>query len=106
LVQWWASEQKGYSVIPLAFWWLSLMGGVALLGYAISRHDPVIVTGQAMGLFVYARNLMLTHKRKSASVKTTSMRFTPAEIGAPPGCNSLNRGAIDVNHDPRVASSG
>jgi lipid-A-disaccharide synthase-like uncharacterized protein len=59
LVQWLVSERRRDSVVPVAFWWLSLFGGAALLAYAISRRDPVIITGQAMGLFVYARNLML-----------------------------------------------
>src|SRR4051794_40143152 len=62
LVQWIASEKKRDSVVPVAFWWLSLLGGLALLSYAISRRDPVIIVGQAMGLFVYVRNLMLVAK--------------------------------------------
>ncbi len=59
LVQWCVSEKKRASVVPNAFWWLSLLGGAALLAYAISRRDPVIISGQTMGLFVYTRNLML-----------------------------------------------
>jgi lipid-A-disaccharide synthase-like uncharacterized protein len=59
LVQWLASERKRESIVPVAFWWLSLLGGLALLAYAIFRRDPVIITGQAMGLLVYLRNLML-----------------------------------------------
>lgn len=53
LIQWLVSEQKHESIVPVAFWWLSLLGGLALLAYAIFRRDPVIITGQAMGLFVY-----------------------------------------------------
>ena len=68
LIQWVVSEQKRDSVVPVAFWWLSLLGGMALLAYAIFRHDPVIITGQGMGLFVYTRNLMLINK---ASVRQT-----------------------------------
>lgn len=63
LIQWVISEKRRTSVIPAAFWWLSLLGGSALLAYAIARRDPVIVTGQAIGLFVYVRNLMLMAKR-------------------------------------------
>ena len=62
VVQWIASEKRRDSVVPVAFWWLSLLGGLALLSYAISRRDPVIVVGQAMGIFVYVRNLMLVAK--------------------------------------------
>jgi len=64
LVQWLASERKRNSVVPVAFWWLSLLGGTALFSYAIFRRDPVIITGQGMGLFVYTRNLMLVGKAR------------------------------------------
>ncbi len=52
LVQWVVSEKKRDSVVPVAFWWLSLFGGMTLLSYAVSRRDPVIIVGQGMGLFV------------------------------------------------------
>jgi lipid-A-disaccharide synthase-like uncharacterized protein len=64
LVQWLASERKGESVIPLAFWYLSLTGGVMLLLYAVYRKDPVIITGQAFGVVVYLRNLFLIGKKR------------------------------------------
>ncbi len=61
VVQWWASERKRRVVIPRAFWYFSLAGGLALLAYAIHRRDPVFALGQGMGLIIYARNLMLLH---------------------------------------------
>jgi lipid-A-disaccharide synthase-like uncharacterized protein len=64
LVQWIASEKKRASVVPVAFWWLSLLGGTAILSYAVFRRDPVIITGQGMGLVVYVRNLMLLSKAR------------------------------------------
>ena len=66
LVQWIASEKKGKSVVPLAFWYLSIGGGFLLLLYAIWRKDPVITLGQSIGLLVYVRNLMLIRRHKSA----------------------------------------
>lgn len=72
LVQWLASEKRREAVVPVAFWWLSLMGGAALLSYAIARRDPVIVLGQSLGLFVYARNLMLIDRaRRRFEVQAT-----------------------------------
>ena len=65
LVQWLASEKRGRSVVPLSFWYLSIGGGGLLLVYAFWRKDPVIVLGQAVGLFVYVRNLMLIHRRQA-----------------------------------------
>lgn len=64
VVQWVASEKCRNSVVPVAFWWISLIGGLTLLAYAMERRDPVIVTGQAMGLLVYVRNLMLLSKAR------------------------------------------
>lgn len=63
IVQWICSEIKKESYVPLAFWYFSLVGGILLLSYAIFRHDPVIIVGQASGLFVYARNLRLIYKK-------------------------------------------
>jgi lipid-A-disaccharide synthase-like uncharacterized protein len=59
LVQWIASERQKRSVVPKAFWYLSVVGGGLLLVYAIYRKDPVFILGQATGLIVYVRNLML-----------------------------------------------
>ena len=64
LVQWIASERQRKSVVPVAFWYLSVAGGGLLLAYAIHRKDPVFILGQATGLLVYVRNLML---RRSSS---------------------------------------
>ena len=62
LVQWWRSERAGRSVVPLAFWYLSLTGGLLLLFYAIHRQDPVFILGQLTGVFVYLRNLHLIRR--------------------------------------------
>jgi lipid-A-disaccharide synthase-like uncharacterized protein len=65
VVQWIASERAGRSVIPLAFWWFSIAGGLLLLFYALYRKDPVFILGQAFGVFVYLRNLyFVLHERR------------------------------------------
>jgi lipid-A-disaccharide synthase-like uncharacterized protein len=69
LVQWVESERRRDSVVPVAFWWLSLLGGGLLLAYACSRSDPVIVAGQSLGVFVYVRNLMLVKKNRRRTEK-------------------------------------
>ena len=63
LVQWLASERARRSVIPKAFWYLSIAGGLTLLAYAIHRRDPVFIVGQLTGVFIYARNLWFVHQR-------------------------------------------
>ncbi len=67
LVQWIASEMKRASVVPLAFWWFSLAGGVTLFAYAVWREDPVFIAGQGFGLLIYARNLVLIRKSGKAA---------------------------------------
>lgn len=64
LVQWLVSERKKQSVIPEAFWWLSLLGGGCLFLYFGWRQDIVGVLGQSSGLVIYARNIRLIHKRR------------------------------------------
>ncbi|MFA5148311.1 MAG: lipid-A-disaccharide synthase N-terminal domain-containing protein [Candidatus Omnitrophota bacterium] len=64
ILQWIASEKKGESVVPNAFWYFSIMGSLILLSYAIYRKDPVFILGQSFGSIVYLRNIMLIHKKK------------------------------------------
>lgn len=68
IVQWIASERKRRSVVPRAFWWLSLAGGLVLLSYAVHRGDPVFILGQAAGIVVYLRNLVLIRRTRRADV--------------------------------------
>jgi lipid-A-disaccharide synthase-like uncharacterized protein len=63
IVQWVASERAKRSIVPPAFWLLSLGGGATLLAYAIYREDPVFILGQGAGLFIYLRNLMLIRRQ-------------------------------------------
>lgn len=64
LVQWWASERRGRSHVPIAFWWLSLAGGLSLLVYSWLRQEPVLFFAQMLGLPIYARNLWLIYSRR------------------------------------------
>jgi lipid-A-disaccharide synthase-like uncharacterized protein len=66
LVQWWRSERAGNSVVPVAFWYLSLGGGLLLLTYAIYRRDPIFIVGQLSGVVVYLRNLHLIRRHRVA----------------------------------------
>lgn len=65
IVQWIASERAGRSVMPLAFWFFSIGGGIITLIYGIHRREPVIILGQALSIFIYVRNLMLIFRPKS-----------------------------------------
>ncbi|HKB06766.1 MAG TPA: lipid-A-disaccharide synthase N-terminal domain-containing protein [Candidatus Polarisedimenticolia bacterium] len=63
IVQWLASERRKESTIPVAFWYLSLLGGLILFAYAFwYRQDIVFTIGQSAGVFIYVRNLMLIRR--------------------------------------------
>lgn len=67
LVQWIASEKKSESQVPVSFWYMSLIGGLITLAYAIYRMDPVFIAGQSVGSVVYIRNLMLIRRVTQAN---------------------------------------
>jgi lipid-A-disaccharide synthase-like uncharacterized protein len=70
IVQWLKSESQKKSVIPITFWYYSILGGIILLAYAIHRHDPVFILGQATGLLIYIRNLhLIRQERKSTKIE-------------------------------------
>ena len=69
VVQWLQSEKLKKSVIPSAFWYFSMAGGMTLLAYAIHRRDPVFIIGQSTGLFIYFRNLQFLWGDRKRSAK-------------------------------------
>lgn len=74
LVQWLASERQRRSIVPRAFWYFSIAGGLTLLAYALYRADPVFILGQLGGVLIYARNLHLIvlERRRAEAHATTS----------------------------------
>lgn len=67
LVQWIASEKAGKSIIPMAFWYLSLGGGLTLFVYALHIGDPVFILGQSCGAFIYLRNMYFRLREEPAA---------------------------------------
>ncbi len=68
-VQWLASEKKQRSVIPIAFWYFSIGGGLLLLTYGVLDRDPVILVGQSTGLLIYSRNLYFVYRQRHETAK-------------------------------------
>ena len=64
LVQWIASERAGKSVVPLAFWFFSIGGGLMTLIYGLVKREPVIIIGQLLSNIIYVRNLMLIFRHR------------------------------------------
>lgn len=67
IVQWLTSERKKRSVVPTAFWWMSLGGASMLIVYFLWRKDIIGVLGQCTGWFIYIRNLWLIYRKPQES---------------------------------------
>jgi lipid-A-disaccharide synthase-like uncharacterized protein len=64
LVQWISSERAGQSVVPMAFWFFSMGGGLMTLIYGVAKREPVIILGQGLATIIYVRNIMLIVKNR------------------------------------------
>ncbi len=64
LIQWLASERSKASVVPTAFWWMSLAGASMLIVYFVWRKDIIGILGQSTGWTIYIRNLWFIHARR------------------------------------------
>ena len=62
--QWYVSEKKKESVIPIGFWYLSLIGTIMILAYSIYRKDIVFSTASVLNAMIYIRNLALIGAKK------------------------------------------
>jgi lipid-A-disaccharide synthase-like uncharacterized protein len=54
----------------MAFWFLSIGGGLMTLIYGIVRREPVIILGQALPTIIYTRNIMLILKHRARGSQT------------------------------------
>ena len=74
IVQWIATERQKKSVVPLAFWYLSLAGTIVLLSYSIYKMDPVFIAGFSLNMIIYLRNLYFIrlHKKPSTDAIASS----------------------------------
>jgi lipid-A-disaccharide synthase-like uncharacterized protein len=66
-VQWYATEKLKRVVVPTAFWWLSLLGSLILLIYALFYlRDSVVIFAYAFTWIPYIRNLMIHRRHEEA----------------------------------------
>ncbi len=75
-VQWWVSEKKKESVIPVAFWYLSLVGTFMILIYSIKRQDIVFIAASVLNSMIYIRNLVLIYNKKKRSEQSSGENTT------------------------------
>ena len=59
VVQWYKSEKKGESYLPLEFWSLRIIGSLMLLIYVFIRRDLVVLLSLVLQIIMYSRNIRL-----------------------------------------------
>lgn len=82
LVQWYATERHKRVVVPVSFWWLSLVGASLLFAYALFyRRDSVFIFAYAFTWIPYVRNLVI-HRRTAAETRPCARCGNPCASGA------------------------
>ncbi len=104
-VQWYATERLKRVVVPTAFWWLSLLGSLLLLSYALFyQHDSVFIFAYAFTWIPYIRNLVI-HRRHAQA----HLECPVCAISCPPhsnycfACGSSLNSTAKANGRPNAA---
>lgn len=74
ILQWIVSEYKKRSHVPVAFWYISIVGSLILLSYAIHRRDLIFMMGLSLNTLIYLRNLHLIYKHAQKGTVTAVER--------------------------------
>lgn len=70
IIQWRASENRKQVVVPLSFWWFSLLGSFCMLSYALFKtKDSVIIFANLFNWIPYIRNLVIHRRHLAAHVE-------------------------------------
>ncbi len=67
VIQWIATEREKRTVIPEAFWYLSLVGTVIVLIYSLHVGRPVFMLAYSLNIVIYVRNLCIHRKAARAA---------------------------------------
>lgn len=85
VVQWIATERKKQSVVPVAFWYLSLLGSLITLVYAVHVGKLVFILAYSLNMFFYVRNLCFIHRKPGPEASTErDEAVKPADSQGPP----------------------
>ena len=67
VLQWLVSEYKKKSHVPVAFWYMSVVGSLILLAYCIHIEKPVLILAFTLQIGIYVRNLCLIAKSRKVA---------------------------------------
>ena len=69
VLQWLVSEYRKKSHVPIAFWYMSIVGSIILLAYSFHKVMPVLIMAFSLQILIYIRNLFLINKHDRAGEK-------------------------------------
>ncbi|MBM4103656.1 MAG: lipid A biosynthesis protein [Planctomycetes bacterium] len=61
VLQWLVSEYRKKSHVPIAFWYLSILGSLILLAYSVHIKNPIFMLSFSLNTLIYVRNLHLLY---------------------------------------------
>jgi lipid-A-disaccharide synthase-like uncharacterized protein len=82
IIQWIASERKRRTVVPVAFWYMSLLGGFITLLYAIHVGRLVFILAFSLSSLIYMRNLAIFYQRKRSRKGLVFADVLPVDLEA------------------------
>lgn len=82
LVQWAASERARESVVPRAYWWVTVVAAGLIASYAAGQGDPILVTGPLVSLALALRNLALQAGSRLRASRLCLVALAPALVGS------------------------
>lgn len=65
--QWYYAEKLKISILPVGFWYMTAIGSIMVVVYALDRFDPVLLFAQGLGLVASLRNIQLHFKAKTVN---------------------------------------
>ena len=72
IYQWYYSQRRQESILPVGFWTISLIGSGIIVSYGIIRLDPVLILGQSVGFIAYIRNIILSQKSNKRMINPSA----------------------------------
>jgi lipid-A-disaccharide synthase-like uncharacterized protein len=89
IVQWYATEKHKKVVVPVVFWWLSLIGSLLVLAYALNKRDSVFIFLNLFPWIVYTRNLMIHYNHHKAHTDCVDCGYkVPPQSNFCPHCGA------------------
>jgi lipid-A-disaccharide synthase-like uncharacterized protein len=72
VVQWYVSERRGESIVPMSFWYISIAGTLLIIVYSYHVNDIVFFVANVLSLAIYFRNIALAKRIRPAGSTASS----------------------------------